>query len=525
MKLAPIWSINAALLLGGAQQSQPGKNLIKAWEMKRRKKQPEPIIPEGAGAGDLILEPISQPAKTGDIPAERGTLIAPENSSAAGTRLITLPVIRYPASSPEPQEPIFYLAGGPGRSNLSFKPPPELLADHDIVLVGYRGVDGSIKLECSNIKKAMRGKGEDVLSPASRANLAQAAAADIEQLTQHGIDLAGYTIEAVIADLEMARSGLGYARINLLSESYGTRIAQAYAQQHPESIHRSMMIGVNPPGRFVWEADKIDQQIEYDSRLWAQDPARAAQIPDLAEAVRAVVRNMPKRWILFPINPGKVKAIAFAMLFNRRSAALVYDSFLAAQRGDPSGLVLLSVAYDLLIPALFTWGDFFSKAYSADYDPSRDYPSELNPPDSILGSPLSLLFWGSGLKWPVKSRAADLRRVPPSEVETLLVSGSNDFSTPAEYAAQELLPHLTHGEHVILAEMGHVGDFWRLQPRAALNLVKTYYATGRVDMIQFRHQPMDFHVRWGFPKIAKIALLLGIILLLLVLAGLIALIR
>ena len=88
-----------------------------------------------------------------------------------------------------------------------------------------------------------------------------------------------------------------------------------------------------------------------------------------------------------------------------------------------------------------------------------------------------------------------------------------------------MLPHLTHGEHLILAEMGHVGDFWQLQPRAALHLVRTFFTTGRMETIQFRYQPMDFQITWGFPKLAKIALGLGLILLLLVAAGLIAIVR
>jgi hypothetical protein len=234
---------------------------------------------------------------------------------------------------------------------------------------------------------------------------------------------------------------------------------------------------------------------------------------------------MPRRWSLFPINPGKVKALAFAMLFNRKNAALVYDAFLAAQRGDPSGLALLSLAYDLLIPSMFIWGDFFSKAYSADYDPDRDYAGELDPPDSILGTPLSLLFWGSGLKWPGKSLRAELKQVQSSDVVTLLISGSADFSTPAEYAAQELLPYLTRGEQVILAGIGHVGDFWKLQPLAAQHLVRTFFATGRVETIQFRYQPMNFQVAWGFPKLAKIALSLGLSVFLLAAAGVVMIAR
>jgi hypothetical protein len=31
------------------------------------------------------------------------------------------------------------------------------------------------------------------------------------------------------------------------------------------------------------------------------------------------------------------------------------------------------------------------------FDASRDYRTELEPPDSILGAPMSLLFWGMTL--------------------------------------------------------------------------------------------------------------------------------
>ena len=55
--------------------------------------------------------------------------------------------------------------------------------------------------------------------------------------------------------------------------------------------------------------------------------------------------------------------------------------------------------------------------------------------------------------------------------------------------------------------------------------MKTFYATGRIETIQFRYQPMDFQVSWGFPKLAKIALGLGFILILLVAAGLMAILR
>ena len=58
-----------------------------------------------------------------------------------------------------PAEPIFFLGGGPGMSNMTFKPPAWLLADHDVVLVGYRGVDRTPALASPEIAKALRGQG------------------------------------------------------------------------------------------------------------------------------------------------------------------------------------------------------------------------------------------------------------------------------------------------------------------------------------------------------------------------------
>jgi hypothetical protein len=211
--------------------------------------------------------------------------------------------------------------------------------------------------------------------------------------------------------------------------------------------------------------------------------------------------------------------MAFVMLFNRKTAPLIYDTFLAARRGDPSGLALLSLAYDWMVPRMFTWGDFIAKAFSADYTSGVDYGAQLERPEFILGSPLSLLFFGSGMEWPVQALPAEFRQAQVSTVETLLVSGSIDFSTPAEYAARELLPHLRRGRQVILPEMGHVSDFWGLQPEAALHLATTFFDTGEVDASRFHHQPADFRVSWGFPRLAKLLLGTGMLLFLLIGAG------
>lgn len=278
-------------------------------------------------------------------------------------------------------------------SNMKFTPPAWLLANHDFVMVGYRGVDGSVKLDCPEFVKAMKGVNGDLLSSESLDSLGAAMAKCAVRLQGEGVDLAGYTIPNVVEDMESARVALGYDRIDLLSESYGTRVAQIYADMVPASLLRSAMIGVNPPGHFLWDPNVVDTQISYYADLWRQAEGPAA--PDLVAAMRSVNSDMPRRWLFLPIDPGKVKVISFEMLFHRSTAPMIFDAYLAAQKGDPSGLALMSTAFDLMMPNMATWGEFFAIGCSADYQPGLNYQAELTTPNAVLGSPLSLLIWAA----------------------------------------------------------------------------------------------------------------------------------
>ena len=464
-------------------------------------------VPEGAQAGDLILEPCTFEAEKVKYAADCGTLVVPENRSKPSSRLIALPIVRIHATGSNSTEPILWLEGGPGQENIDFQYPPSLLENHDFVMVGYRGAEGSVVLDCPEVDRAITGVGSDVLSEASLDHMADAMRLCAERLRAEGVDLEGYNISEVAEDMEAARIALGYERVNLLSESYGTRVAQIYAYLHPESVYRSAMVGVNPPGHFVWEPETVDAQIEVYAGLCAQDTACHSRTDDLAETMRAVAHDMPRRWLLLPIDPGKVRAVTFMLLFHRSTAATVFDAYLAAEAGDPSGLALMSLAYDLIMPSAFIQGDLLAKGGSADYDPARDYQAELDPADSIIGSPVGMLIWEPASQgWPVELIPDELRQVHTSEVETLLVSGSVDFSTPPQFATNELLPHLPNGRQVILAEMGHTEDVRNVQPEATERLLTSFYDTSAADDSLFTYAPMDFHVGMGFPAIAKIGL-------------------
>src|SRR3970282_1191036 len=108
---------------------------------------------------------------------------------------------------------------------MKWRPREFLLSNHDVVLVGYRGVDGSSVLDCPEVEKALKGEGDDLLGEKTLKNIAQAWTDCASRLTKEGIDIDGYTMMEVIEDMESARTALGYEQIDLYSVSYGTRVA------------------------------------------------------------------------------------------------------------------------------------------------------------------------------------------------------------------------------------------------------------------------------------------------------------
>jgi pimeloyl-ACP methyl ester carboxylesterase len=468
---------------------------------------PRPQPREGAVAGDFEVVPCVHMARGVEYPAECGTLIVPENRYDEDSRLIALPVKRIRSAADAPSEPIFYLTGGPGTSNMSYRDVDWFHGNHDLVLVGYRGVDGTVYLGCPEADEAL-GRGLPLMSREGMTAQGEAYAACAERLTAEGIDLDGYTILEVVDDVEAARQASGYERINLESASYGTRLAMIYAWRYPNRVHRSAMVAVNPPGRFWWDGAILEEQILRYSALCAEDEYCSSRTDDLAASIQLALDDMPERWLLFPIDRDAVLFATFMGLYSTDGAAAVFDVWLAAAEGDYSGMALVSAALTFMLPTDFAWGDSASKAYSADYDfdPKVDYVAEVTPGPYLLGSPGSSIGRAAAAYWPANKIPDEYRTAQPSAVETLMLSGTLDVSTPVRNARNQLLPLMENGVQVVLSEFAHTGDLYYLQREATRHLLTTFFSTGAVDDSLYKPHKVNFEPNWGYPLIAKLLL-------------------
>jgi pimeloyl-ACP methyl ester carboxylesterase len=288
-----------------------------------------------------------------------------------------------------------------------------------------------------------------------------------------------------------------------------------YAWRYPQRIHRSVMIGVNPPGAFLWDAKTTGEQIRRYAALCSKDASCRSRTRDLAASLHSAYEHIPGRWWFLPIKKGNVNSSAFWGLVNATSDGTgplagpnTIDTLLAADRGDGSGAWLLSLMGQLVFPRAQTWGDVAAVGRS-DAAYARRFFAIHADRGSVIGGPGTDLIWAGGRlldAWPASPDENEYTDVQDSKVETLLIGGNLDFATPPQNATRELLPHLPNGHQVVLSNLGHTDDFWVYEPTASKRLINTFFDRGRVDTSLYTPNRVDFTPSTSQGKLAKIVL-------------------
>jgi pimeloyl-ACP methyl ester carboxylesterase len=454
-------------------------------------------VPSGAHAGQLTLKHCTY----GNEAADCGTLVVPENRHNPHSHLIALPITRIRAHTSHPGAPIFRLQGGPGLSNMDFPEAKRFTGRHDFVLVGYRGVDGSSRLDCPEVVTSMA-HSRDLLSRASLASNASAYRACAKRLQDEGVDLAGYSLAERVEDLELARHRLGYGPIDLVSESAGTRTAMIYAWRYPHSINRSVMVAANPPGNYLWNTKTTDEQIHRYAAVCAQAQDCRGRTPDLAASIHSAYAKIPSRFWFLPIKKGNVRIAGFFGLINSTNggggplaAPKTIDTLLSIDKGNGAGGAwLLSLFAGAALPHGQVWGDVASVARIDAAYGKRLFASGAGR-GSVMGNPGTEFLWSGGRllnAWPATPDEKEYNSVRNSNVRTLLINGQLDFAAPPENATRQLLPHLPNGRQVVLPKLGHADDFWAYEPDASTHLIDSYLDSGRVDTSRYTTNQLDF---------------------------------
>lgn len=435
-----------------------------------------------------------------------GSVEVPEDYEKPNSKKIKIPIYVIKSSNENPSEPIFWLDGGPGASNILTNEkiissnPKELLANHDFVCVGYRGVDGSIKLESKEISNAMKGINNHLLSDESLDNIENKIRKYRKELQDQKIDLNQYNVVNVAKDIESVKSSLGYRKINLLSVSYGTRVAMIYAYTFPNNLHRTIMIGASPQGNFLQNPKDVERYIEKYDAIYATQKNKKYK-GSIKEAMEKSFAEMPKKWKNFRLDADKIKTGTINTLYSTSFAAMAFDFyFKAAYEKDYSGLFLLQKFYD--ISRANAVGDLYAKTVTADLnsESAKNFDRSLiRKTNTILGSNYTLLYAGTYSAWDLKPISKEFQTAKEIQNETLVISGDLDFRTPPENTEKLLMPFLKNGKNITISNSSHM-DIVKNVMSSPLFL-KHFFDNGKAET-KFLNQvkPIDFNPKTKISK-------------------------
>src|SRR5450631_3622368 len=245
-------------------------------------------VPAAAGSPPMPgISPLQEcrlehPLRIAAVAARCGILKVAEDPAHPHGATIDLIVAVVPALNRRAAAaPLFLLAGGPGQAATDLYASSagafaRVNRNHDIVLVDQRGTGRSAPLKCAYPDDWQS-------APDEMLRLRQVTLACLEKF---GPRVRFYTTSVAVADLDMVRSALGYARIDLYGSSYGTRVAELYMRRYPRSTHAVILDGVTYPEQAIGPDTPSDGEHALNMIL-----ARCRAASDCAAAYPGLVRD------------------------------------------------------------------------------------------------------------------------------------------------------------------------------------------------------------------------------------------
>lgn len=400
----------------------------------------------------------------GPVDALCGTLNVFENRTARTGRRLSLAIVVLPALSDDhQQDPLVFLAGGPGQGAAKMAPLitaafSRIQRHRDIVLVDQRGTGRSHPLNCEpkdDSLKALLADDESVLARLR------------ECLASYDADPRLYTTPIAMDDLEDVRTFLGYQTVNLYGGSYGTRAALVYLRQHPDSVRAVVLDGVAPTdmrlplftGRDAGRAlDQVLTDCAADSGCASAYPGLRARVEELLSRLErspaqvTVVHPLAGTPEMIAVTPRVVAGALLAGLYAPSTASMVPLLLERATRHDFQALIALALAGDQ--SDNLSTGMQLSVLCSEGASQVDDEAVTQASGGSVFGRHLASGQLEACRVWPRGTIPATYFDPVVSDVPALVLSGDFDPVTPPAWG-ESVVRHLRNGRHFVASGTGH----------------------------------------------------------------------
>ena len=403
-----------------------------------------------------------------------------EDRSARAGRRIALRVIVLPRlDSTASRRAYFVITGGPGQgaattARAAAVAHQGIRRTHDIVLVDQRGTGESGPLRCPMPRHESEFFGAIFPRAALRACRDSLAAR---------ADPGKYGTADAMDDLDDVRAALGYDRIDIEGQSYGSLAARVYARRHPSRVRSLVLIGVVPdefrlPSRYAVSLqaslDSVLADCEHDANCARAHPRLRGNLASVVNRLRqspaptAVRSPLSGETFEVPLSLGDFAYGVRGLLYNE-GALRVPELIDRAAAGD---FTLVAQAY--LNRATTHWrmlsiGMHLAVVCTEDvpYVTERDRASAQA---TIAGTYLIDEYRGACRELlPAAAMRAPEKRGPLPDVPILLLSGRRDPVTPPGYATL-VAAGFRDRLHLVFSRGGH--GYWGDTPEDCVSGIR-----------------------------------------------------
>jgi pimeloyl-ACP methyl ester carboxylesterase len=414
-------------------------------------------------------------------PCEQGNEIAcahltvPLDPSGAVPGTVTLALRRHRASVGEPRTAIIALAGGPGQPALPFTEAFDQLlgpiaATRDLIVFDQRGIGLSQPLSCHALERPDQFP--------SFGKLIETCAGQL------GSGRSFYTTADTVADIEAIRQAGGYEKLVLYGTSYGTKVAELYAQAYPSHVEALILDSVVPPNGpntlNLPTFAAVPRVLRQICAAQACAHVTANPVADLADVVRRTVGGALRGRVVndkgeahrVPILSEALIELLLAGDFSPILRAELITADAAAAGGDSAPLArLLTTASggegereDFDTPLYYATSceeEVFPWNRASDANArlaqarkaAEGLPASTFAPFTALDA-LEVSDIQACAHWPSPVPAPPLDEAPLPNVPTLILSGADDLRTPTANA-REVAAQIPDSHLLVVPYTGH----------------------------------------------------------------------
>jgi len=379
-----------------------------------------------------------------------------------------LPVAIIPAASESPPpDPIVFMTGGPGAAAILDIPmliDAGVNRDRDLIIMSQRGtLYSDPDLNCPELDRYYGRQVSLVYdSPSTGRRQAAAARRCHDRLVEAGIDLSAYNTTENAADFADLRRVLGIQEWNVYGYSYGSDLALSFMRDHPDGIRTVTIDSVAPPDiislPWFWSSAREGIIAVFDA--CAAEPGCANRYPDLLETFTHLVRRLEADPLVARVRPPQGGAPVRVVLDGGTLVNVLVGNVVKhpdvpaaiheLAQGNPQRFLearaAASVVAEVPEQALGMTQSFVCREWEPYGSPAdilragrQEFPRF---PASVLRNSPQLPFEAELCRvWNVPKGPESQRRRVHSDIPTLVISGTFDAKTGAEwgrYAASTL---------------------------------------------------------------------------------------